>query len=274
MPTKYFVITLVIIGVIVIGFTINRYSINQRKAKSNEVSGNTTTRIAIGNKEYEINKSKESQKNKNNEREKPQAFGYKCSWLAIKSTDNQKIIKSLALSNVQEANWTLGLSNADKMKGQVFVSPPLGDWTLVIGLSLPYSGDSEHKDDLTPVLLQLSKEFGEVQYFGTYRVVDYNAWAKVVHGKIVRAYGFIGERNETIWNIGEKTKEEVKLGFNFFNEKSKDAENKNYWERTDLRYPDEEDVLNLSKEWSVDTSFENNSYPAANGVIGNIKIQK
>lgn len=72
--------------------------------------------------------------------ENPKTFGFKCAWLAIKTQDIDKVVKALELKNIRVANWTSGFEARNEINGEVFVSPPLGEWILVIGLSLPQAG--------------------------------------------------------------------------------------------------------------------------------------
>ncbi|MFX4260916.1 hypothetical protein ACOBQJ_01820 [Pelotomaculum propionicicum] len=217
-----------------------------------------------GKKQY----SPEYHDNGNPKPEKPEPFGYNCAWLAIKTQDIDKVAKALELKNIRVANWTDGVEAWDEFNGEVFVSPPLGDWTIVIGISLPDMGDSRHPDKLTPLILKLSNVFDEVQYFGTQRTSEYHAWAKARNGVLIRAYAYVGDCGQTACNVGEKTIEEKKLGFNFFNEKSLEARKNGYWDREDLRYPREFDVLSIAREWSTDTLFESEEYPPGLGLIG------
>lgn len=200
--------------------------------------------------------------------EKPEPFGFKCAWLAIKTQDTNEVVRALELKNIRVANWTDGMEAWDEFNGEVFISPPLGEWILVIGISLPDMGDSRHPDKLTPLILKLSNVFDEVQYFGTQRTSEYHAWAKARNGVLIRAYAYVGDCGQTVCDVGEKTIEEKKLGFNFFDEKSLEARKNGYWDREDLRYPREFDVLSIAKEWSIDTSFESEEYPPGLGVIG------
>jgi hypothetical protein len=237
--------------------------------KKQQNLGRKPVNIKIEDKEICLDK--EENTSSYNE-EIPISFGYKSCWIAIKSNDIDKIINSLNLSNIKEANWTFGLKEAQNINGNVFVSPILGQWVLVIGVSLPDAGDSERPDKLTPLLENLSLRIGEVQYFGTHRVVDYHAWAKVVDGNVIRAYAYLGERGETIWSKGKLTDEEKELGFYFFDETSNEAECEGYWERQDLSYPNEENVLQIAGKWGIDTSFENGNYTPSKGLIGHLKI--
>ena len=84
----------------------------------------------------------------------------------------------------------------------------------------------------------LGKEFSDVQFFGTHRVVDYHAWARVLNGKLVRHYAFVGDRAETVCDFGKLTDDERKLGLVFDGKK----------------FPAEQDVMNLAAAWSIDPS--------------------
>ena len=141
---------------------------------------------------------------------------------------------ALNLKNRQPANWASGIRQAYGLK-KVFVTPPVQGWTLVVGLALPDAGDSRHPDRCTPLLRNLSRQLGEVQYFGTHRVGEYHAWAKAENGAITRAYAYVGEEGVTLWNTGPQTTEEKALGFAFDDNKS----------------PNEEDVMKIAGKWSI-----------------------
>ena len=76
----------------------------------------------------------------------------------------------------------------------------LSGWTFVVGLSLPYPVGRSFVDKCTPMLLRLGAEFIEVQYFFSYPPIDFFAWARIVHGRLIRAFA-IGDEG-TIWNRG------------------------------------------------------------------------
>lgn len=135
---------------------------------------------------------------------------------------------------------------------------------LVAGISLP-DGDSKVIENL---LNNMSKEFGEAQYFSTHRVVEYHCWIKSVSGKIVRHYSYLGESGENITVLGEPTSFEKK--FNLINTFSPEASNPNYYENEELIYPDEEFVMEISGAWSVNpNSFEDRSdLPKSVGLVG------
>lgn len=127
---------------------------------------------------------------------------------------------------------------------------------LVINSIMPDLSGTESPSPLT-VISDLSLSFGEACYFGTHRVVEYHAWAKSINGKLVRAYGYLGETGETIINQGEISKEELENNLIFTDS---DVEEPNL--------PDEEDVLFIAKKWTVDPQMENDNYQTGTGFIG------
>ena len=84
--------------------------------------------------------------------------------------------------------------------------------------------------------------FDELQYFGTHRVSDYYAWAKVAGGNLVRAYTYFGDTGDVEQNVGAITPEELALGFDKFPQSAEDFDD-------DTVLPNEEDVLDIAKAW-------------------------
>jgi hypothetical protein len=202
---------------------------------------------------------------------KPFSFGYKCAWLAIKDASPESVIAALSLTAVRTCNWQRGVAAAYELGGDVFVTQPIQGYVLVAGLSLPDGGDSRHPDRLTPFLIQLSKHLPEIQYFGTHRVVDYHAWALVRDSQVVRAYAYVGDLGETIWNRGEPTPAEKELDFHFFDGESEEAKKPGYYGRNDLRFPCEEDVMKVAAKWSVDpTQLDQLDLQPSTGWLGRL----
>ncbi len=174
----------------------------------------------------------------------PVAFGYKFTWLAVRTNDSQKLSELLNLKKIVSCNWKYGIDAAyDK---SIFITPAVDGWTIVCGNSLP-DGDSK---EIREILKILSKEFHEAQFFCTHRVVEYHCWIKAVGGIISRAYSYLGESGENISIEGKPTEFEKK--YHFINSFSKEAEDSNYYEREDLVYPDESMVMKIAGNWSVD----------------------
>jgi len=181
------------------------------------------------------------------EKDKPIDFGYKSIWIAVKTDNKSELAKILGLKNVKQANWESGIANA--YGNSVFITPQIGEWTLAVGLGLP-SGDSEESiGKLEKLLNKLSSEFGEAHFFGTHRVVEYHNWMKSVNGKMERIYSYAGDSGENFKVYGEPT--EPEKGLDLFNSLSKEAESNEYWKREDLDYADEELVMKIAENWSV-----------------------
>ncbi|MEM9729522.1 MAG: hypothetical protein AAF997_13115 [Myxococcota bacterium] len=175
------------------------------------------------------------------------SFGYKSQWLAVKTNDPTAALKALGASVPRETSWSYGVAAPE---GELFVTPPLDGWVLVVGHFPEIVGKRDEKT--LALVSKLSAELGtEVQYFGTHRVVDYHAWIRATKGQVSRAYAYLGERGETILEMGEQTEEEKALGLNFFDDGSSEAKNDEYWERDDVTYPDEEDVMKVAGRWSI-----------------------
>lgn len=194
----------------------------------------------------------------------PRSFGYKCNWLAIRTDDPAKVVEALQLTDARPSSWESGIEAG--YIGRVFVSPPVDGWILAVSSSLP-----SEPDTVAPFIEVLSRHFDEVQYFGTHRVVEYHAWALARAGRIVRAYAYVGERGETLWDVGARTAGEIELGVKFFNERSPEAKDEKYFERTDLTYPGEEYVMQIAGKWSINPQeLEEMGLPESSGFVGRL----
>jgi hypothetical protein len=159
------------------------------------------------------------------------AFGFKCQWLAVKSTDPRAVIAALKVANVRSAGWPLGVETAYDIKsGSWFVTPPVDGWVLVVGNTLPgLDGKQNPALSLAEKLSATLKT--RVQYFGTHRVVEYHAWVLASEGKVARAFAWSGESGATLVNVGARTQDENEL--------------------LGKRDPDETDVMKLAARWSI-----------------------
>lgn len=198
--------------------------------------------------------------------DRPVGFGYKMSWLAIKAPDAATVRGALDIENVQPANWRTGLVAA--YNGHAFISPRVGDWVFVLSSKLPELGHPPDNEEWTALMTDLSRTFDDVQYFSSHRVSDYNAWARFGNGTEVRAFAYCAE---TLVDRGDKTAGETELGYHYFDGKSADAGSNTYWEREDLCYPDEEHVMEIAGQWSVNPqSLDEIDLPHGSGWIGNL----
>ncbi len=82
-------------------------------------------------------------------------------------------------------------------------------------------------------------------------MIEYHLWAKSTNGKIVRLYSYIGEKGENVAIKGEPTA--VERDYNLINMLlliyAKDLK---YFDRTDLVRPDEELLMKIAANWSLD----------------------
>ncbi|MBS7231346.1 hypothetical protein KHA90_09940 [Flavobacterium psychroterrae] len=177
----------------------------------------------------------------------PIDFGFKTVWIAVSTDDKIALAEILDLKDTQSSNWKSGLEYA--YENSVFITPQIGKWTLAIGNKLPQGDNKASIEKLEKILNKLSTEFGEAQFFGTQRIIEYHNWMKSVNGKMERIYAYIGETGENIKVFGEKT--EAENGLNLFNSLSEEAESDSYWQREDLDYADEELVMKVAEKWSV-----------------------
>lgn len=192
--------------------------------------------------------------NRNSRRIGSLAFGYKCAWLAVKEDSPKRVIDLLPVYDAQHAEWSEGIPAA--YNGQVFVSPLISNWILVVSRALPDFGSSRSIDALTPWIIDASQRLGTVvQYFMTDRVIEYHAWCWAERGRIKRAFGWLGETGETIVNVGMRTQAEDRLGIQFYDERLPRNEQH---ERLLL---DEEYVMKLAVKWSINPTILEVEYP-------------
>ena len=180
----------------------------------------------------------------------PVAFGYKIMWYAVKTDDKRKLADKLGLKNMSDCNWQTGIDKA--YKGSVFITPVIDGWTLACGLGLSHAEGGDEIKGVKEVLVRLSREFGEAQYFCTHRVTEYHCWMKAMHGEVTRVYAWLGESGENITIEGEPTEFEKTL--NLPNTFSEEAKADDYFEREDLTWPYEQLVMQVAAHWSVDPS--------------------
>ena len=114
----------------------------------------------------------------------PVSFGYKIQWLAVKTSEGERLLMQLNKKNRQvfRTNWHAGVDGS--YEGYCFISPPIDGWTFVLNPNLGNLSDKDTRSFLT----SLSNEFGEAQFFGSHRIVSYAAWARFVNGELIRAF--------------------------------------------------------------------------------------
>lgn len=180
----------------------------------------------------------------------PVAFGYKSLWLAIRTDDPEAVVEALGRTGFERANWRTGILAAQA--DAVFVTPAVDGWVLVVDPELPNLGHPPDEERWRARLAPLAERFPDVQYFASHRVVDYHAWARFENGELMRAYAWLGERGETLTDFGNPTAAEIELGQDFVDSRSPEAQDDGFWDRDDLAFPSEDDVMNVAGLWSVD----------------------
>ena len=199
----------------------------------------------------------------------PKSFGYKMSWLAVRTEDTDALVSMLGLVAPEEANWNSGIGavyNDDLSDHRVFVTPAVDGWSFVVGLSIPHPVSERLVDKLTPMLVNLGNRFGDVQYFFSYPSMDFFAWARGTNGRVVRAFAICDEG--ITWNRGRISKVEKKLGLKLFELRGVGGRRGDAGGELIL-YPTEAQVMRVARSWSLDPSrLEETKMAPALGILG------
>jgi hypothetical protein len=166
---------------------------------------------------------------------------------------------------------------------------------------LPYPASIEPQHDIgrkfDVLFSRLIKRFDDVQFFGSYRVVGFVAWARAQDGAPKRTFAYAD--GEVYANVGDQTPEEAKLKFANLNGLSpaaardrifKIAEEQEAEESVLIAkglspreararvqqngrdaIPDEQDVVELAALWSIDpTQLSHQLYPPGLGLAARL----
>jgi hypothetical protein len=194
----------------------------------------------------------------------PVPFGSNIAWLAVETTNTLPVTVALGLQNPRLVMWEEGIAGASR--SAVFVTPPLGDWTLAVSTSLVLT--ERVNAVVKPLLEELSRHFRDAQYFCTQREGELHTWARAQKGRLLRGYGWHGRRSSVIWNEGPQTKHEFNLGFRFTDGPPTPPVVKRAEDRTT---PDEGCVMQLAALWSVDpTTLDEHFAEAMAGILGDV----
>jgi hypothetical protein len=184
--------------------------------------------------------------------DRPRAFGSSMAWIAVHSADTKAVMDALRLTAPKACNWNSGIGAVyDSRLGSahVYVTPPIGNWTFIVGLSLPHPVGRGFVDKATPLLVDLGGRFPEVQYFFSYPPLDFYAWARVQDGRLVRAFAVTDEG--IVWNKGRASKEERDLGLRLFELRGVEGRRGDAGGEMIL-HPTEDHVMRLAHDWSID----------------------
>jgi hypothetical protein len=192
----------------------------------------------------------------------PVPFGPKMAWLALDTRDTEAVAAALSLRATTTATWADGIRAAHQ--ASVFVTPPLADWTLVAGT--PLFPTDPVGAFVKPLVERMSRQFGDAQYFCTHRDVELHVWARARRERLVRGYGWLGEKGLTLWDECAPTKEERHIGFRFSSEQSIAVEPARNMDGT---LPDEAGVMQLACLWSIDpTTLDRHFKEPVTGLLG------
>jgi hypothetical protein len=180
--------------------------------------------------------------------EAPVGFGYKMSWLVVRSDDPAQVVELLDLHDQRPCGWSTGVHLAYDHHGLVFVTPAVQGWVFAIHASLPSLGWEPDEPAWSALMARLAGRFDEVQYFATHRVAEYHAWARFVGGVELRAFAFSADEDEPLADRGEAVEAE-----------GLDGEHG----------PCEDDVMRVAAAWSMDpTALDELDGPVGVGWIG------
>lgn len=200
--------------------------------------------------------------------DRPAPFGYRMAWLAVRARDPKVVMEALGIGQATPANWNSGIGTVyDEQlgEGHVFISPAVNGWVFVVGLCLPYPSSSGFADKFTPLMVGLGRRFAEVQYFFSYPLIDFFAWARLIDGRLVRAFA-VGDEG-IVMNKGRTTQEERGLGLKLFELRGVRGRKGDAGAELIL-HPTEEHVLRLAQRWSLDpTKLDQMSVAPALGYI-------
>ena len=140
-------------------------------------------------------------------------------WIAVRCDDPGEVVDALDMDAPQACNWQSGMSvlktpNNDR----IFVSGVVDGWVAIAGIggkSLLREPDFDKTDTgLWTYLEDLSRRFGEAQYFSADPDIYRNAWAVAKEGRMVRAYCYLNFVDEgVLWNEGAVTEGERRGGY-------------------------------------------------------------
>ncbi|MEX3016288.1 hypothetical protein [Gymnodinialimonas hymeniacidonis] len=182
-------------------------------------------------------------------------FGYKTGWITVPSEDPDSVLAALGAENIVPCTWRRGMAAVQAELGpvtQVFATPAKnGHVCLVLGLQGAMEYD-EPIADMFARLEALSKRFGRVAYFGSYRVVDYVAWAFADGGRITRAFATVEGQVQVL--TGEPLAEERALGLPFERGQSEESFSEALYAQAEGEgaFPNEAMPLILAAETCVD----------------------
>jgi hypothetical protein len=192
----------------------------------------------------------------------PVPFGSNMAWVAVASTDTEAVATALGVRNPTRALWWPGVEAAHR--GSVFVTPPVGDWTLALGTTLFFPPDG-FAAGVHGLLADLGGRFEEAQYFASHRAFELFVWGVNRGGELERGYGWLGAERRLLWDAGTLTELELALGFQL------GAGQPPQVEADGLTAFTEDHLFQLASNWSIDpTTLDVEFAEPASGLLGKL----
>lgn len=179
--------------VVIIGYYLIKWSREKKKNQQQVQATRTTTGDKFHASQYEpieyfVNETPSA----------PIAFGRKATWLAIKTEDTESVAAQFAKPGKKQFKTNVENGIQGAFTQYLFVTPPIQNWVLVVGHGLDLQNQQQYDK-----FLEMSRLYGEVQFYGSFRGVNYSAWARFVDGEVVRAYSVA--EDEVYFDLGEMT---------------------------------------------------------------------
>jgi hypothetical protein len=165
------------------------------------------------------------------------------SWLVVKSRNVLAVQSALGLHNAKPCSWSEGIAG----EKQLFISPPVKGWILVVGSGLPDPG--EDADTSFRFVVDLSRKLGQVQFFSAGHVLHHHAWVRAEGGRVLRAFAWAGK---TVWKQGVRTRAEMELGLRCPDYDYPTERTAAKLESPDTMAANSEKVPALAARWSLD----------------------
>ncbi len=141
--------------------------------------------------------------------ERPVGFGRKCVWLAIRVQEPGRVLDALGVRSSKPCGWERGIATAYEERQVIFVTPPVGGWTLVAAPNVTFYDDGDNLQGAHVAFVErLAEGLGEVQCFSSHDGVAHGSWTRAVSGKVTRSYRY---SEEPCWSIGEPEEAERAL---------------------------------------------------------------
>jgi hypothetical protein len=195
------------------------------------------------------------------------SFGFKTSWLAVRDAGPDEVADALDLRHRQRIDWESGTELAYRQGA--FVARPVPEWTLAHGRIHLTHETGPSCPDFPSWLRALAARVGDLQFFGTDRVSEYHAWAKVESGELTRAYCYIGMSGEVPLRRGEPTAVERELGVGLVGwEEVRQDWGDAEWDAWHEAMPTEQEVMRIAADWSVCPPMIEDGTVTAPGIHG------